>query len=106
MAQAGEQLGLDGPVQRVVDALVDVRLLPPVPDRDLADLGDLPGGVVADAKPLEVAFLWRLFHLPQASRKGRTCSGAWGYADINLASTISSLLLWCRKSRHAAPCRC
>lgn len=54
-AQAWEELRLHTTLQSVVAALVDVGLLPAVAVAELADLGDFPGAVVAQAEAEEVA---------------------------------------------------
>ena len=56
VAQAGEEFGLDGAVQRVVHALVDGGLDPAVGIAQLADLRHFPRLVVADGEAREVAF--------------------------------------------------
>jgi hypothetical protein len=56
--QAGEELGLYGPVESIVDTLICHRFDPPVFIADLADLSDFPGCVVADTESFEVSFCW------------------------------------------------
>ena len=60
VAQALQQLRLDRALDRVVETLVDIRLLPAVTLAKFADLRDLPRRVVADAEPPEVARLVEL----------------------------------------------
>lgn len=55
-SQASQQLRLDGPVNRIVHALVHHRPHPPVPDAQLVDVRHLPRHVVAQPKPPEQPF--------------------------------------------------
>ena len=71
LAQAGKELGLDLPVDRVVDALVRRRLDVPVLAADVHDLRDLPCHVVRDTEPLELALLVQLAHRLERVREGR-----------------------------------
>lgn len=57
MAQTGEELYLNGAVERIVDALVNGRLDPAVGLADLADLRDFPGHVVGDGELVEEALV-------------------------------------------------
>ena len=50
MAETGQQLGLDGAVEAVVDALVDGRSDPAVGLADFADLRHFPGHVVGEGE--------------------------------------------------------
>ena len=57
LAQAWEQLGLDVPVDRVIDALVRRGLYVSILPTDVYHLGNFPGHVVANSETLELAFL-------------------------------------------------
>lgn len=53
-AQAGEEFRLDTTLHSVVATLVDVGLFPAVAVAELANLGDFPGAIVAQAEAREV----------------------------------------------------
>ncbi len=55
MAETGEELGLDGTVDRVIDTLVNAGFYPTIAVAEFANLGDFPGLVVADCEACEVA---------------------------------------------------
>ena len=60
VAQVLQQLRLNRALDRVVEPLIDIRLLPAVTLANVADLRDLPRRVVADAEPPEVTRLVEL----------------------------------------------
>lgn len=66
VAQAGEELWLNGSVERVVHALVHVGPFPVIANAQLADLRCLPGRVVADAKEAEISLLIEIVDFPQS----------------------------------------
>lgn len=75
-AAAGDQLGFDGARDGVVHALVDGRLDPAALVAHLPDLGDFPGGVVAEAELDEFAFFVQLVEgLERFSVRNRVVGG-------------------------------
>ena len=60
LAEAGEELGFDLAMNRVVDTLVHSWLYPAIGAADPHDLGYLPGHVIGDPEALELALLVEL----------------------------------------------
>lgn len=67
LSQARQKFKLDSAMQSIVHPLVHVNLLPAILFAHLAHLRDLPGHVVADPKPLELAFLVKVVDNLQGS---------------------------------------
>lgn len=60
MAEAGDEFGLDGAVERVIDSLVDDRANPSISIADFHEASHFPGLEVRDSEAVEEPFLVQL----------------------------------------------